>query len=177
MGQVDWADLMKRAGNASFEPLPPNDYEVEIEKAEAKTAQSSGKLMFVVTFKVTEGPHANRKVFNNFVVSPESEGAMGYFFRHMKALGLNSDFFANQPTSETIANALVGRRARVEVGQRVWNGETRNEVKNIKPSTASASGGTTPPPPPPPPAEESQSSAPAPQAEEKATAGPPAMPF
>jgi hypothetical protein len=179
---IDWNTLLESAGNTSFEPLPPSEYEVEVEKAEAKKASQSGKLMFVVTFKVTTGPYANRKLWNNYVVSPESEGAMGFFFRHMKAFGLNAEFFKGNPHEDTVAAALLGKKVKLEVGQRTYQGEIKNDVKNTKPSTATTTAGTgaAPPPPPPPP-----NPTPAPPVVEQSeaneaetvSAGPPKMPF
>jgi hypothetical protein len=183
VASTDWNALLETAGSSSFEPLPPSEYEVEVEKAEAKKASSSGKLMFVVTFKVTSGPYANRKLWNNYVVSPESEGAMGFFFRHMKAFGLNADFFKSNPHEDTVAAALVGKHVKLEVGQRTWQGEIKNDVKNTKPSTAVSNGSGAPPPPPPPPAPAppaptaSSAPAPEPEAATPVTAGPPKMPF
>jgi hypothetical protein len=187
---IDWNTLLETAGSGSFEPLPPSEYEVEVEKAEAKKASQSGKTMFVVTFKVTTGPYANRKLWNNYVVSPESEGAMGFFFRHMKAFGLNAEFFKGNPHEDTVAAALVGKKVKLEVGQRTWQGEIKNDVKNTKPSTAVATGSAAPPPPPPapiPPVREdtkpTEPATPPPniptrtQESETVSAGPPKMPF
>lgn len=174
MASVNWSELQKTAGSASFDALPVSTYDVEIVKAEAKNAQSSGRLMFVVTFNVINGPHANRKVFNNFVVTPESEAAMGFFFKHMKALGLTSEFWEKNPDSEVVAQQLVGRQATIDVGQRVYQGETRNEVKNVKPYTGASVASAAPAPPPPPANPDAGAPTATPEA---APAGPPKMPF
>jgi hypothetical protein len=127
-----WGDLLKEAGTATegFEPLPTGMYDVKVVKAAHKVAQS-GKSMFEVQFQVTSGPHANRMVWNRFVVVPDSPRALGYFFANMKSLGLDTAFFATSPADDAVAAALEGAIARIEVGQTEYNGATRNEVKKV----------------------------------------------
>lgn len=180
MTVVDWDDLLSKAGSTTFEALPSNTYSVEVAKAEAKNASSSGRLMFVVQFKVLDGPYANRIVFNNFVLVPESEGALGFFFRHMAALGLGKEFFAGKPTPDTVANALVGKKCRIDVGQKPYNGETRNEVNKILPPQGGQAPAPVAPAPPPPPAAKTAPPAPAPKEAETvsaSTGAPPEIPF
>lgn len=130
-GQVNWGDLMSQAG-AGFEPLPANSYDVQVSEAEAsKTAKD--KTMFKVTFTVLNGPFANRKLWSNLTVSPESPPALGIFFSQMAALGLTKDYFSTGPSPEAIAASLVGKQANVSVVQREWGGSIRNDVKTIKP--------------------------------------------
>jgi len=127
-----WGDLLKEAGTVTqgYDPLPSGTYDVTVEKAEHKIAQS-GKSMFEVQFKVISGPHANRFVWNRFVVVPDSPRALAYFFSNMRALGLDSDFFAASPSDDVVASALVGRTVTIEVGQTEYNGALRNEVKKV----------------------------------------------
>src|SRR5688500_10525307 len=95
--------------------------------------------MIKVQFKVEAGPHAGRTLFTNFVLSPDSAFALTIFFRNMAALGFDDNYFAQLSESGldvkasmvTIAGALEGRKARVEVGTRVWQGQERNEVTNM----------------------------------------------
>lgn len=129
---VNYNELMQNA-SAEFDPLPSGPYDVEVAKSEPKLSQT-GKTMFKVQFKVLTGPHAGRIIFNQFVVSPDNPNALSFFFQHMRVLGLDSTFFAANPTEDQIANALVGRRCTVEVAQREWEGRTQNDVKKIKPS-------------------------------------------
>lgn len=154
MPTIDWNDLMNTAGTA-MEPVPIGEYDVELTKAEA-TSSSTGKPMWKVVFKITSGPHAGRNIWNNFTLSTENNNALGFFFAHMKALGLDRDFFARQPTPEQIAGALEGKHARIKVGHRPFQGVNRNDVKAIMPPLGAPNGATSsavaPPPPPPPPA-------------------------
>jgi Protein of unknown function (DUF669) len=135
MGNVNWSDLQRAAGDAGFDPLPPSTYDVIVDEASA-TQSSNGKDMIKATFKVEGGPHDTRKIFNQFVISPDSPNGLAFFFRHMAVLGLKEDFFANNPTTEMVAGALVGRRCRVKVSIRQWNEQDRNQVDAVLPAAA-----------------------------------------
>lgn len=130
MASASFADLLKAAEDAGFSNCPPGTYDVRIIAGEAKTT-SAGKDMIVVKFEILGGPHGGRKIPNNFVISPENANALGFFFRHMRALGLDSAYFAQNPSPQKLAADLVGRTCRIEVGTRVWNGEEREDVKKI----------------------------------------------
>jgi hypothetical protein len=134
-----WGDLLKEAGTTggNFEPLPSGTYDAKIIKAEHKIAQS-GKSMFVVQLQVTSGPHANRMVWNRFVVSPENPKALGWFFSNMRALGLSTEFFAAQPTDEQVVTGLLEKSCRIEVSQSEYNGAIRNEVTKVLPPESGA---------------------------------------
>lgn len=137
MGTVNWADLTKAAGDAGFDPIPASIYDVIVDEASA-TQSSNGKDMIKATFKVEGGPHDTRKIFNQFVISPDSPNGLAFFFRHMAVLGLKEDFFATNPTTEAVAAAIVGKRCRVKVSIRQWNEQDRNQVDSVLPPVAGA---------------------------------------
>lgn len=146
MSGIDWKSLKKTADDAT-RALPADWYDVVVDKAVQKPA-STGSEMIVVTFKVDAGPHAGRAVFTNLVLSPESGFALSIFFRNLAALGVDDNFFGQLTQSGmdvraslvTIAEAIVGRRARVQLGVRQWQGQDRNEVLNMTASTTGAGG-------------------------------------
>jgi hypothetical protein len=127
MPSKSWQQLLDDAGDTGYEPLPEADYDFVVEKAEAKRA-STGKDMFVCTFKIENGAYNNRRVWHNFVVNPDNPNAMAIFFRNMNVLGLNAEYFRQGPSDAHVAEALRNRRFRGHVKQRQWNGETKNEV-------------------------------------------------
>lgn len=132
-----FSDLQKVAKEAGFSLVPDGEYDAVIDKG-AKTKKSgNGKDMIVVKWKIAAGP-VKGSVFQNFVISPESPGALAYFFGDMKKLGLDDDFFAALPAGEAglkrVAEALEGRAAKITVGHREWNGSDRNEITAIKKS-------------------------------------------
>lgn len=140
MASANFSDLLRAAQDAGFSNTPPGTYDVTVIESEARQT-SAGKDMIVVKFQIVGGPHNGRKVPNNFVISPENATALGFFFRHMRALGLDDEYFGQNPSPQQVAAALIGRNCRIEVGTRTWNGEEREDVKKIMPSVV---GQTTP---------------------------------
>lgn len=166
MGSINWGDLVKDAGESAggnFEPLPNGDYDFKVIEA-SSTTTATGKTMFKITCETQAGPYAKRRVWDNLVISPENKNALGIFFTKMAALGLPRDFFmTNNPSNAQIESAMIGRVFRANVGTRVWQGDTRNEIKKyyvvanpaaqVAPSlSAPAASAPLPPPPPAPPA-------------------------
>lgn len=154
MASTSWKDLIGKAEPMQdFAPLPAGPYEVEVESAEYKPT-STGKDMFMLTFKVTQGAHAGRKVWNNIVISPESPTALGIAFRDLATLGVSAEFLATEPDHSAICAKMIGATATATVVLRK-DDPTRNDVKGIRPAGggaafapavgAPASGGSTPP--------------------------------
>lgn len=130
MGEVNWGDLTQAANDAGFSLVPNGTYNVTVAKAEAKKT-STGKDQIAVRFTIDDGPNAKASLFNNFVISPDNGTALGFFFRHMKALGLGPDFFSSNPSMDQVAAALVGKKAQAAVSTRIWNEEERNQIDKI----------------------------------------------
>lgn len=137
MASTSWKDLIGKAEPMQdFAPLPAGPYEVEVESAEYKQT-STGKDMFMLTFKVVEGAHAGRKVWNNIVISPESPTALGIAFRDLATLGVSAEFLGTEPDHAAICAKMVGGRATATVIIRK-DDPTRNDVKGVRPSGGSA---------------------------------------
>lgn len=182
-----WGDLLNDAGGSgdSFDPIPAGDYDFTIAQADA-TQTSNGKTMYKVRAKVEAGPHADRLVFDQFVISPENPTALGIFFRQMNVLGLNREFFAGNPSDHHVAEALIGKRFRGQVQIKTWQGQERNEIKQYFTAVSGSLGNGQGMPPgpgsgsssgiPPAPAAAPPAAAPAPAAAPPAPAAPPAAP-
>lgn len=157
---VGFDQLYDQFGKGS-EPIPVGEYDFVVVSSEAKKTQN-GKDMFRVQCKVESGPHVGRSVWNNFTISPESDGAMQWFFSDMRNLGLGQDFWRRNPGVDQVAEALVNRRFRGTVKITEYQGQERNEIERIKaprsqggadvPPPPIAAAAPAPPPPPPPPA-------------------------
>jgi hypothetical protein len=163
---IDWDDLMKNAGHVGA--LPADTYDCEVIKAELKNS-SNGKPMYNVTFKVMNGPHANATIYNNFVISKENAKAMGFFFRHMAAMGLTTEYFAGKPAPAQVAADLVGRRATIRTKVEEYNGADQTRVSAVLPFAGQApvtpTASAPPPPAPKPTAAKKEKAAPAPEPE------------
>ena len=136
---VNWANLMEQSGG-DFETLPKGSYDVIVDTAEA-TRSSTDKTMFKIKFKVQGGPHNGRTIFNNITLTIDNPNALRMFFLNMKALGLNADFFSNNPTPDQVAAALLGAPATVVLDHRMYQGAMRENVKSLLPRAGITAGG------------------------------------
>jgi hypothetical protein len=113
--------------------------------------------MYKVTNEVQGGPYANRKVWENLVVTHDNPVAMDMFFMKVIAMGLTKPFFESNPTDAQIEQALTGRTFRANIGLRTYEGKDSNEIKKYykgqsTSEPSSTPGAAVPPPPPAPPA-------------------------
>lgn len=131
MSGIDWATMHKDAHT-----VLEGDFGIVV--SEAKPGESSNKKPMIKCVLVIEsGPYTGRKIYHNFTVSPESQIAMQMFFRALKVLGVGESFFAQNPTTEGIAQAIIGKRAMVTLEPREWQGQARENVKSWKDATGS----------------------------------------
>lgn len=141
---MDWNELMK---DAIIDLAPPGEYDMIVDKAEG-TTYSTGSTGIKAVLMFENGPHAGQKVFNNFVIpqagSDNYAQALGFFFRNMQTLGIDSAFFAKNPQLDEVANAVIGRRIRATLTHREWNNEKQYSVKSIKPANGAPTGTVTP---------------------------------
>lgn len=142
---MNFSDLMKKAKEApGFEVLPAGRYVVKVAKAEG-VVTSTGKDSVKVETTVIAGPYANRKVFNQYTISPENANAIAFFLRHMQAFGISSDFLASEPGIHGLAAALVGRVVQFDVIiDNTYDGTDRNKVKGTYPPPMEFANGATP---------------------------------
>jgi hypothetical protein len=142
MTMIDFQTAMQRAKQAGGgEPLPDGPYAVVVIEA-TPSVSSTQKPMIKAKYQVEVGPHAGRKIFDQFVFSADNDNALSFFFQHMGFFGLDEAFFAQSPSWEQVAATLMGRRITVELGMRMWDGQMRNEVKKYRPAGAGMDAGT-----------------------------------
>lgn len=139
MTYLNFQEAMQRAKNASFEPLPDGPYDVVCIEA-VPTESSTNKPMIKLKYQVESGPQAGKKVFSQQVFSADNDNALSIFFRYMAFHGLDEGYFSQNPGWEQVAASLVGRRVRLVLGHRVWQGVTRNEVNQVLPPSDPAAG-------------------------------------
>ncbi len=158
MTTYDFKKLLQDAKAGGAWPL--GDYDFEVADANVKVSgNGSGNEMLVTKLRCLVGPYAGKHITNNFVLTIDNPTALGIFFRHMAAFGLDDNFFAQigEGNLAPAAQALKGRRARITIGHRQWNGGTQNDVKAVNPLTDGLSntlpGAVAGSPPPPPPAQ------------------------
>lgn len=140
--EIDWAALRKTAEDAT-KAIAEGEYDLLCTDGQLKYAQS-GNPMIIAQFVVESGPAKGRTLFTNIVFSTEKAFALAMWFQKMDALGLDANYFAAKPSLERIAMDVKGKRIRGKVGQREFEGKTRNEITQMMPPVGPApSGGTT----------------------------------
>lgn len=147
---TNWLDLLNEAkqngGPQDFGPIPSGEYRLKVMDAETRQTQK-GKTKYTIKAQVQDGAHAGRLIWDDLIVSPESSGAMGFFFRKMKAIGLDEQFWATSPTDDQITTALRDREFLGKVIIDNYGGKDRNQIDGYKPIAALAAGGFIPPAP------------------------------
>jgi hypothetical protein len=133
MSTLKWSEWLAAADDQGFSAIPAGDYELYVDSATATQAQSSGKDMIKLKFKVESGPHEGASVFSNLVISPESPAALSFLIRKLSAFGLDREYLAKNPSLEQIASDLEHRRVLAKVIIRPYNGEDRNDVDTLRP--------------------------------------------
>lgn len=113
MTTINWQQMMANSAKIG-EPVPEGDYPAVSE--EATFGQSrAGDPQWKITWRLIGGPHNGRRVFDNQTLAQgDDEKAAqrrGFFFRDMKNLGFDDNFFAQMPEGEALAQALLGINA------------------------------------------------------------------
>lgn len=143
MTSTNWLDLLNEAkqngGPQDFGPIPAGEYRFKVLEAETRQTQN-GKTKYTIKAQVQDGPHAGRLVWDDLIVSPESSGAMGFFFRKMAAIGLGKEFFSTQPTDNQITSGLKDREFLGKVIIDSYGGKDRNKIDGYKPLAATPTG-------------------------------------
>lgn len=149
MTSTNWLDLLADAkangGSQDFGPVPAGPYKFKILEAETRQTQT-GKTKYTIKAQIQEGPYANRLVWDDLIVSPDSAAAMGFFFRKMKAIGLDENFFATAPNDDQITAALKDREFLGNVKIESFGGKDRNKIDGYKPLSAAPQGFIPPAP-------------------------------
>lgn len=138
---VNFADLVKAAGDAGYQLFPKGWYDLIVDSAEGGTT-GNDKPCVKMQFRITSGPYASSttKLRDTESITADSPGALGFFFSRMEAMGLPRSWFEQLPPMESsqlmsyVAQALVGRPFRGYVDdERVYNGRRQNDVTEFQP--------------------------------------------
>lgn len=138
---------------AQLEPIPDGKYELVVIEAtigEVQNGDNAGAPMLGIQlrpYKEFHPQYATRAIFDNVPVVPPDEdaGKRGTFWRLRgwgEAIGMSEDQLAKFDLQQ-FCQMAKGKRVQGTVGHREWEGENRNSVKNIKPSTGMSPGTAT----------------------------------
>jgi hypothetical protein len=109
------------------EPIAEGKTRVKIVDAQAGQS-STGKVMFTLKCEILEGPDTKRKTTTNITLSPENGTALAIFFQNMTAIGLDDAFFAQEPSPDQVAAAMIAREADVMIKHETWQGVKRGKI-------------------------------------------------
>lgn len=90
--------------------------------AATKTYSSNGRVMYVVTLVVAEGPRMGRTVKWNLAVVEESPQLLHQFFCYMAMLGVTTEDYARAASHEDIIHKINTTEATLDVALRTGGG-------------------------------------------------------
>lgn len=100
---IDWSNV-DVASQGDGEPLPEGEYIVEAVKWEEKTS-NAGNTMISMEFTVRGPTHANRKLWENFTITGNSQVGMSRLKAFVQSTGLD----VNQPLGSALINSAMNR--------------------------------------------------------------------
>ena len=133
MAQKAKGRIIDFSGVDELVALPDGRYSVIVEQVEEKISENSGKPYFAWTFEVTTGEFKGRKLWNNTSLQPH---ALWKLKETLDALGVDTT-----KKVSFIEKDLCGIRCDVVIGQREYEGQMRNEVKQVLPIKGGSSVG------------------------------------
>lgn len=122
---VDFSDTDDPAG---FELMPRAMYPCVIEELEFTYSEKSGNPMWSWVLEVEEGEFAGRKLFYYTVFEGKGKPFTKKTLSRVAPELLEAPFDPQQVADD---GTLLGRRVRARVGTKRYQGETRNDVKDL----------------------------------------------
>lgn len=130
---LDLSGVDEKAGG--FECMPKGNYEAIVDDCEFGTS-SKGAPMITWKFKVTEEPYNKRMLFYYTVLNQDF--GLAALKKTLIALGLDIDWANFNPQEFADEGEAIGLPLKVKVGIQKYEGEKRNNVKEV---LASSEGG------------------------------------
>lgn len=163
---MNLAEMLKMADTATqgveindnnFTPVPPGTYSVAVTEAEGPVASKRANpnnpsefgQLIKLTLTITDGPHANRKLFlrNNIIVYPASMSAEDQS-KAQKAMAMGArerKIILDSLGKVSVENAieLVGATFKVEVNHRKYEDKIQENVAKVLPLNSSTAKNNT----------------------------------
>jgi hypothetical protein len=121
---VDLSDVAE----ASFEVLPRGVYDGVISNCDYTLSQSSGKPMWAAQITIDEGEYEGRKLFTHFSFS---ENALPMTKKHLAVVA--PELLSGGFNPEEVASDMEGKKVRVKVAIKKYEGSDRNNVTDFLP--------------------------------------------
>ena len=146
---VDWNSVFSEQDSLAekYAAIPAGPYSVVVHDAEATRSKSgSGNEMLKLVLKVQGGPHDGRMLWTNIVFDSSNAGLMRHTIRKLAACGVSRAWMeAENPSTELLANKVKGAQVEVDVEIRQYQGEDKNDVKDIRPAAGGTPAAAAPP--------------------------------
>ena len=144
MADFNYQALVQEAkdsgASTTYEPLPNGEYNVVVDKAEAKQSKK-GDPQLVVVFKVTDGPFKGRLMWQYMTFIPGNSVGLAINFRQLDTLGA-TPILEQGGSLAQVGGFLMGKTAIVKTEQRQSGDKVFNDVKDVKKGVAA--GGPAP---------------------------------
>jgi hypothetical protein len=111
----------KEEGGKTYEAIPPNRYHAFVLDAEEKTS-SKGDPMIQLTFEISSGEFAGRRIWNYLVLS---ENNMFFVRKCIEALGI--EWTEGKPLD--VGLNLIGKQCLIDVKIELYQGNEKNAIK------------------------------------------------
>jgi hypothetical protein len=115
--------------NQTYKPIPPGTYDAIVFDSQFGRSNRSNNPMITWQFAVVGGEHENRKLYQHTVITEQGLPRLKKLL-----LRLAPEMDLSQFNPRTDPQKLVGRPCRIVVGVRPYQGEIRNEVKDVQPA-------------------------------------------
>lgn len=114
-----------------FEAIPPGVYPVHVFDIEPMRGKDSGAPYFNVTLKISEGQYQNRNLWTTISLHKNALWKLKQVCQQFE-IDLSGQVTL-QDIYEALSTEFRGQMALATVGQRMYEGQLRNEVKKIEP--------------------------------------------
>jgi hypothetical protein len=131
-------DLSDTDENASgFVAIPRGMYPAIIDDCTYGLSQRSGNPMWTIVWEIESGEFAGRKLFFHLPFTPNMKPRVKKFLARVAPELANVPF---NPKSVAEEGLLIGKRGKLRVDVRKYEGENRNNVRDVLPPEAEAAG-------------------------------------
>lgn len=125
---IDMSGVDENAGG--FQVIPRGTYDAIVDDVVHGVSQRSGNKMWTWTLEVTTPEFAGRKLFFHSVLTPEQLPRLKKILTRIAPELLEGPFNAREIAEQGV---LSGKQLRVRVDVRKYEGQDRNNVKDILP--------------------------------------------
>ena len=121
----------------SFEPIPEGQYAIQAISQELKPTKDGLGQFVAVTFQVTDGPFANRQIFENFNVRNQNQQTVDIALRAIKGWIKATGGTGEERLTMGLIRSMEGReflaQVYIEAARGQWDAKNRLRFSKCKP--------------------------------------------